>query len=98
SQGAPTRRCSSIVEEAQRGERRRGPPQTDQNHPVTALATHHCAGAAERQCAGVDPSTPTVIPRLIEELCAPDRGVDGETLEKVLVLAVEIAREGREGR
>ena len=35
---------------------------------------------------------------LIERLCCPGRGVDAETLASVLTLAVEIAREGREGR
>jgi DNA integrity scanning protein DisA with diadenylate cyclase activity len=34
----------------------------------------------------------------LEELCSPERGVNPQTLEEVLVLAVEIAREGREGR
>ena len=37
-------------------------------------------------------------PHILEELCCPERGVDPQTLERVLVLAVEIAREGREGR
>ena len=34
----------------------------------------------------------------IAHLCCPGRGVDEETLASVLTLAVEIAREGREGR
>lgn len=37
-------------------------------------------------------------PHILEELCCPERGVDPQTLERVLTLAVEIAREGREGR
>ena len=35
---------------------------------------------------------------LIARMCCPDRGVDEGTLASVLTLAVEIAREGREGR
>ena len=35
---------------------------------------------------------------VFETVCTPKRGIDRETLEPVLVLAVEIAREGREGR
>ena len=35
---------------------------------------------------------------LIARLCCQDRGVNEETLASVLTLAVEIAREGREGR
>lgn len=36
--------------------------------------------------------------RLLREICSDERGIRPETLEAVLVLAVEIAREGREGR
>lgn len=36
--------------------------------------------------------------QLLEEICSERRGVDTEILEQVLVLAVELAREGREGR
>lgn len=36
--------------------------------------------------------------RLLREICTDERGIRPETLEAVLVLAVEIAREGREGR
>ena len=35
---------------------------------------------------------------LIARACCPDRGVDEDVLASVLTLAVEIAREGREGR
>lgn len=35
---------------------------------------------------------------LFSEICSDKRGVNSETLEQVLVLAVELAREGREGR
>lgn len=35
---------------------------------------------------------------IFEEICSEKRGVDPETLERVVVLAVELAREGREGR
>lgn len=35
---------------------------------------------------------------IFEEICSEKRGVDTETLEQVVVLAVELAREGREGR
>lgn len=35
---------------------------------------------------------------LLHDLCKNDRGINPETLEQTLVLAVEIAREGREGR
>lgn len=34
----------------------------------------------------------------IAEICSEERGVDNRTLKKVVQLAVEIAREGREGR
>jgi DNA integrity scanning protein DisA with diadenylate cyclase activity len=36
--------------------------------------------------------------QLLERVCTPNRGVNCETLEEVILLAVEIAREGREGR
>lgn len=35
---------------------------------------------------------------LLEEVCAERASVDSETLERVVTLAVELAREGREGR
>lgn len=35
---------------------------------------------------------------IFEEICSEKRGVDPETLEQIVVLAVELAREGREGR
>lgn len=35
---------------------------------------------------------------LLSGICCPERKVNVETLEKVLRLAMEIAREGREGR
>lgn len=35
---------------------------------------------------------------LLHSICSAERGVDSRTLEDVLSLAVEIAREGREGR
>ncbi len=35
---------------------------------------------------------------LFSEICSEKRGVNVDTLEQVLILAVEIAREGREGR
>ena len=38
------------------------------------------------------------VPQILEDLCLPQRGVSPETLEQVLTLAVQIAREGREGR
>jgi len=36
--------------------------------------------------------------RLFNEICSEKRGVDSAVLEKTIALAVEIAREGREGR
>lgn len=36
--------------------------------------------------------------QLLHDLCRDERGINPETLEQTLVLAVEIAREGREGR
>ena len=36
--------------------------------------------------------------RLISGICCPDRKVNTDTLKKVISLAMEIAREGREGR
>lgn len=36
--------------------------------------------------------------RILDELCSPQRGVNCDTLEAVITLAVELAREGREGR
>ena len=35
---------------------------------------------------------------LFDQICTPNRGINRDTLEHVIVLAVEIAREGREGR
>src|SRR5215213_3676460 len=35
---------------------------------------------------------------IFDQICTPKRGINRETLETVIVLAVEIAREGREGR
>jgi DNA integrity scanning protein DisA with diadenylate cyclase activity len=35
---------------------------------------------------------------VFDQVCTPKRGIDRQTLEAVLTLAVEIAREGREGR
>lgn len=35
---------------------------------------------------------------LFSEICTPQRGINLHTLEEVLILAIEIAREGREGR
>jgi DNA integrity scanning protein DisA with diadenylate cyclase activity len=40
----------------------------------------------------------TSEPDIFEQICTPSRGINRETLETVIVLAVEIAREGREGR
>jgi DNA integrity scanning protein DisA with diadenylate cyclase activity len=38
------------------------------------------------------------VGNVLERICSPEREVDPKTLERVLMLAVEIAREGREGR
>lgn len=38
------------------------------------------------------------VPDLVGKLAADDRGVEQSTLEHVLMVALEIAREGREGR
>jgi diadenylate cyclase len=38
------------------------------------------------------------IDNIFDQICTPKRGIDRRTLEAVIVLAVEIAREGREGR
>ncbi len=38
------------------------------------------------------------IVRTIHDLCTSDRGVNLDVLEKIITLAFEIAREGREGR
>ena len=35
---------------------------------------------------------------LLRKICTEERGVDPRTLEKVILLAIEIAHEGREGR
>jgi len=35
---------------------------------------------------------------LFDQICTPNRGINRDTLEHVIVLAVEVAREGREGR
>ncbi|HAY21296.1 MAG TPA: hypothetical protein DCY27_03855 [Desulfobacterales bacterium] len=37
-------------------------------------------------------------PRIFDKICAERRGSDRATLENIITLAVEIAREGREGR
>jgi DNA integrity scanning protein DisA with diadenylate cyclase activity len=36
--------------------------------------------------------------RLFKDICSPERKVNPITLEQAIILAVEIAREGREGR
>ena len=36
--------------------------------------------------------------QILRYACSPERGVDCQTLEAVVMLAVELAREGREGR
>lgn len=38
------------------------------------------------------------VPNIVEEICCMQNKVDVRTLEQVLLLAMEIAREGREGR
>lgn len=38
------------------------------------------------------------ISYLLQDICTDERGINLETLEQVILLAVEIAREGREGR
>ncbi len=38
------------------------------------------------------------ISYLLQDICTDERGIDLDTLEQVILLAVEIAREGREGR
>ena len=35
---------------------------------------------------------------LFDQICTPNRGINRDTLEHVITLAVEVAREGREGR
>ena len=42
--------------------------------------------------------SPRVSTSLFDQICTPNRGIDRPTLEAVILLAVEIAREGREGR
>jgi diadenylate cyclase len=41
---------------------------------------------------------PAPLANLLDEVCSESRGVNNRTLRKVVNLAVEIAREGREGR
>lgn len=38
------------------------------------------------------------VKELLQDICTEKRGVNPETLKQVILLAVEIAREGREGR
>lgn len=42
----------------------------------------------------------SIVPpeKIFDRICTEERGVDPQTLEQILVLAVELAREGREGR
>ena len=35
---------------------------------------------------------------ILKGLCSEERGINSDTLEQVIILAIEIAREGREGR
>ena len=37
-------------------------------------------------------------PFFLGEICSPERGINLETLKNATILAIEIAREGREGR
>lgn len=66
--------------------------------------------AVEEKISGKDTEESRVVRRVgpgglldrledpIAEICSEERGVDNGTLKKVVELAVEIAREGREGR
>lgn len=56
-------------------------------------------GGEDRVFRRVGPgSLPDRLEDPIAEICSEERGVDNATLKKVVELAVEIAREGREGR
>lgn len=35
---------------------------------------------------------------ILKGLCSEERGINSDTLEQAIILAIEIAREGREGR
>jgi len=47
---------------------------------------------------GVVPERTGLLAELLDEVCSERRGVNNRTLRRVVNLAVEIAREGREGR
>ncbi|MCB0104793.1 MAG: hypothetical protein KDE53_02770, partial [Caldilineaceae bacterium] len=44
------------------------------------------------------PISATDRAELLRDICDTDRGINQSTLERVIWLAVELAREGREGR
>lgn len=52
--------------------------------------------ARKRKLSGAGPRDATDY--ICGEICGRDRGVPPETLKQLIILAVEIAREGREGR
>ncbi|HSL00054.1 MAG TPA: thioredoxin domain-containing protein [Rubrobacteraceae bacterium] len=54
--------------------------------------------AEVERIVGGSEASPRVARDPIDEVCSEDREVDTRTLKKVVQLAVEIAREGREGR
>ncbi len=72
------------------GERYRGPLDADALLAAVEKATSASGASASRE--GPVPRDP------IDEVCSEERGVNTRTLKKVVELAVEIAREGREGR
>jgi diadenylate cyclase len=47
---------------------------------------------------GTEQPEPLAERDLIRDICTEKRGINLETLEQVIILAVEIAREGREGK
>ncbi|MDQ3331640.1 MAG: diadenylate cyclase [Planctomycetota bacterium] len=62
--------------------------------PVVLLECHAALSASS-----IHSRTSPVVSEIFADICCPERrGINVEVLESVLYLAVEIAREGREGR
>jgi diadenylate cyclase len=62
-------------------------------------AVEDAAGSSDSSLGeGVVPERTGPLAELLDEVCSERRGVNNRTLRRVVNLAVEIAREGREGR
>ena len=66
--------------------------------PNKILASGSDVGQNNQGPAPIDADTQEVEAELLSDVCTPERGINLQTLEQIILLAVEIAREGREGK